>query len=68
VLSKVLDFFEPAPPPLWPQATKSKEANPTKINVFNDLIIIMISSFCFIIVNNIFETSFQNGSIIIFFN
>jgi hypothetical protein len=45
VLSKVLDFLEPAPPPLWPQATKSKEANPTKIKVFNDLIIIMISSF-----------------------
>ena len=39
VFSRVLDFFEPAPPPPWPQATKSKEANPTKIQVLIDLII-----------------------------
>ena len=65
VLSNVFDFFEPAPPPPWPQATKSKEANPTNIQVLIDLIILMISSS--VIVNNIFETQFQNGLIIIFF-
>ena len=43
VLSKVLDFFEPEPPPPWPQATSNDEASTTKIQVliFNNSSIVV---------------------------
>ena len=40
VLSKVLDYFEPDPPPPWPQATSNDDASTTKIHVLIDFIII----------------------------
>jgi hypothetical protein len=59
VLSKVLDFFEPAPPPLWPQATSSDEARTTKIHVFIDLIIIYDFLSFYLLLTIFLKTNFK---------